>query len=211
MAGGGKIFEVAPSGLFRSDDPSLVAGEVNWMGQVAERTGLTVTFIMLHSHDQPDRWRDEIAEAKRWTANGARVMPLVAARSASILYGGDIRHPFMARPSYRQLAGLPLAERVAALRDPVTRAAILNEADQIDRSTVANELRFLRNVLPMCFAMSGNVVTRRHGVDTGARPRPPPPSHLTSFALKLSIRGSWIRCSCIDRQRAGDDNKENPR
>jgi N-acyl-D-amino-acid deacylase len=156
VAGGGKIFEVAPSGLFRSDDPSVVAGEVNWMGQVAERTGLTVTFIMLQSHDQPDRWRDEIAEAKRWTAKGARVMPLVAARSASILYGWDIRHPFMARPSYRRSAGLPLADRVAALRDPATRAAILNEADQIDRPAVANELRFLRNVLPMCFAMSGN-------------------------------------------------------
>jgi N-acyl-D-aspartate/D-glutamate deacylase len=155
-AGGGKIFEVAPSGLFRSDDPTIVAGEVAWMGQVAERTGLTVTFIMLQSHDQPDRWRDEIAEARRWTAMGARVVPLVAARSASILYGWDIRHPFMARPSYRAIDGLPLAERITALRDPAIRAAILSEQDQIDRPAVANELRFLRNVLPLCFAMSGD-------------------------------------------------------
>ena len=155
-AGGGHIFEVAPSGLFRSDDPSIVAGEVNWMGQVAKRTGLTVTFIMLQSHDQPDRWRDEIAEAARWRASGANVVPLIAARSASILYGWDIRHPFMARPSYRQIAGLPLSERVVSLRDPATRAAILSEDDQIDRPAVAAELRFLRNVLPLCFPLSGN-------------------------------------------------------
>lgn len=32
----------------------------------------------------------------------------------------------------------------------------MSESDQIDRPAVANELRFLRNVLPLCFAMSGD-------------------------------------------------------
>lgn len=54
-AGGGRIFEVAPSGLFGRDDPSVVSGEVDWMGQVAERTGLTVMFIMLQAHNDPER------------------------------------------------------------------------------------------------------------------------------------------------------------
>ncbi len=153
-AGGGHIFEVAPTGLFGRDDPSIIAGEVHWMGQVAERTGLSVTFIMLQTHHDPDRWRAESEAAAEWRAKGANVIPLVAARSASILYGWDIRHPFMAKPSYKALAHLPLSQRLVALRDPAVRTAILSEADQVDRPAAAAELRFMRKALPACFRLS---------------------------------------------------------
>jgi N-acyl-D-amino-acid deacylase len=152
---GGRVFEVAPSGLFRSDDRDIVAGEVGWMGRLARHTGLTTTFILLQSHDAPDRWRMEMDEAARWRGEGAKVVPLVAARSAAVLYGWDIRHPFQARPSYRVLAGLPLADRLVALRLPEVRAAILGEADQIVRPSEANELRFLRVILPSCYTLHG--------------------------------------------------------
>jgi N-acyl-D-aspartate/D-glutamate deacylase len=155
-AAGGRVFEVAPAGLFRSDDPATVAGEVTWMGRLAERTGLTVMFIMLQAHDDPQRWRAEMAEAARWRAQGANVVPLVAARSAAVLYGWDIRHPFMARPTYRELAHLPLAERLAMLHDPAVRAAILAEDDEAGSRTLAAELRFLGVVLPQCYALSGD-------------------------------------------------------
>ena len=36
-----------PSGLFRSDDAEVVAGEVDWMGWLADETGLATTFILL--------------------------------------------------------------------------------------------------------------------------------------------------------------------
>jgi N-acyl-D-aspartate/D-glutamate deacylase len=155
-AGGGRVFEVAPAGLFRSDAPDTVAGEVTWMGRLAERTGLSVMFIMLQAHDQPERWRAEAAEAARWRAAGANVVPLVAARSAAVLYGWDIRHPFMARPSYRQLAHLPLADRLTVLRDAARRAAILGEDDVVGTQVLAAELRFLAIVLPMCYVLVGS-------------------------------------------------------
>ena len=172
-AAGGRMFEVAPAGLFRSDDPTTVAGEVTWMGRLAERTGLTVMFIMLQAHDHPERWRAEMAEAARWRAAGANVVPLVAARSAAVLYGWDIRHPFMARPTYREIAGRPLAERLVALRDPAIRAAILGEDDRVDSQVLAAELRFLGIVLPQCYALSGDdpdyEQTRRAGARRGGR------------------------------------------
>jgi N-acyl-D-amino-acid deacylase len=155
-AGGGRIFEVAPSGLARGDDPAIVAGEVDWMGRLATRTGLAVTFILLQAHDHPERWRTELSVTNRWRREGANVVPLVAARSAAVLYGWDIRHPFMARPSYIELAALPLAERMAHLRDPAVRAAILSEGDVVDHGPLAQELRFLRTALPMCYVLRGD-------------------------------------------------------
>jgi N-acyl-D-aspartate/D-glutamate deacylase len=155
-AGGGRIFEVAPSGLGRSDDPVMVAGEVDWMGRLAKRTGLAVTFILLQAHDAPERWRTELDIANRWRQEGADVVPLVAARSASVLYGWDIRHPFMARPTYIDLAKLPLAERLDHLRDPAVRAAITSESDVVDGGALANELRFLRTALPQSYVLSGD-------------------------------------------------------
>jgi N-acyl-D-amino-acid deacylase len=154
-AAGGRVFEVAPAGLARGDDASTIAGEVTWMGRLAERTGLSVLFIMLQAHNDPERWRAEAAEAAKWRAAGANVVPLVAARSAAVLYGWDIRHPFMARPSYRELARLPLAERLVFLRDPAVRAAILAEEDQIDNTALAAEMRFLANALPLCYPLVG--------------------------------------------------------
>ena len=57
-----------PAGLVRSDDPSMVAGEVDWMGRLAGDTGVTTTFILLQKHDDPERWRGGGGRAARWRA-----------------------------------------------------------------------------------------------------------------------------------------------
>ena len=152
-AAGGRIFEVAPSGLFRSDDAEVVAGEVDWMGRLADETALTATFILLQSHNAPSRWRSEMDDAARWRTAGAAVVPLVAGRSAAVLYGWDIRHPFMARPSYGAVAHLPLTERLERLRRPATRDAILGEADHTDDTSLRDQLRFLRVILSQCYTL----------------------------------------------------------
>jgi N-acyl-D-amino-acid deacylase len=151
--GGGRILEVAPAGLARSDDDAFVAAETQWMGKVAAEADVTVTFIMLQAHNAPDRWRLEMEAARQCRAEGARVFPLVASRSAAVLYGWDTRHPFLARPSYRPLAQLPLPERLEALGNPSTRARILEESDDPESDAQRSELRFLNTVLGECFAL----------------------------------------------------------
>jgi N-acyl-D-amino-acid deacylase len=51
-------------------------------------------------------------------------------------------HPFITHPSYRTIAGLPLAERVRQLRDPALRAKLLAEEpatrDPIARALMSN-------------------------------------------------------------------------
>ena len=120
-AGGGRIFEVAGSGLAPIDDPARSAREVDSIGRLAAATGLTTTFVLLQCDDAPTRWQDDLGCAAAWRGRGARVLPLIAGRSAGVLWSWDVRHPFSARPSYRAIAHLPQPERLAQLHRPRSR------------------------------------------------------------------------------------------
>jgi N-acyl-D-amino-acid deacylase len=151
--GGGGILEVAPSGLARSDDPVVIANEFEWIGRLAGDTGLSTTFILLQGHHVPDRWRAEMQQAARWRASGASVTPLIAGRPFGVLWGWDVRHPFMVRDTYRAIAHLPLPERLEELRRPETRARILGEEDNcLDRGERA-QMKYIKSVLGHCFPL----------------------------------------------------------
>jgi len=104
------------------------ADELDWMTRVAAETGCTVTFILGQSDRAPEEWRRLLKLTGAARARGADVRALVAARPAGLLLGlQSSLHPFMAHPTYARLADLPLAERVAALRRPEVRDALLAE------------------------------------------------------------------------------------
>src|SRR2546430_2336031 len=68
------------------------------------------------------------AEAVRAGARGLSITAQIAARPVGLLLGLELsRNPFQTHPSYRAIAHLPLAERLARLRQPELRAAILSE------------------------------------------------------------------------------------
>src|SRR5690606_36197246 len=61
-------------------------------------------------------------------ADGLPIKAQVAARPVGLLYGLDLSlHPFRFHPSYMEIHHLPLAERVAEMRRPERRRAILSE------------------------------------------------------------------------------------
>ena len=72
--------------------------------------------------------------ARRVEAAVARGLPMylqAAARGIGVITGLDASfHPFMGFPGYKEVAGLPLAERAAALREPARRARILAEKSE---------------------------------------------------------------------------------
>jgi N-acyl-D-amino-acid deacylase len=153
-AGGGRIFEVAGAGIAPTDDPEIAAKEMDWIGALALETGLTATFIVLQDGQDPGRWRLAMNAAKDWRAQGAKVIPLVAGRPFGILFGWDVRHPFMLRPSYETIARLPLPERLRELRKPEVRERILSEepadTDQLLFLTAAA----ISNFLPRCYPVT---------------------------------------------------------
>ncbi|HZQ88220.1 MAG TPA: amidohydrolase family protein [Acidimicrobiales bacterium] len=99
-----------------------------WMAELAKRTGATVTYALAQAPYAPEAWREALAEAQRLNAEGMHIVPQVSCRPTGMLFGlQSSLHPFITHPTYRALADLPLAERVARLRDPQVRAALVAE------------------------------------------------------------------------------------
>ncbi len=153
VAGGGNIFEVAGSGLAPIDDPELSAREVDGIGRLADSTGLTTTFVLLQCNDAPTRWRDDLDRAAAWRDRGVRVLPLIAGRSAGVLWSWSVRHPFSSRPSYRAIAHLAVHERLAQLRRPDVKAAILAESDEYRDFIETRHGERVGRTLAQCFTL----------------------------------------------------------
>lgn len=103
--------------------------------RVVEASGRTAVFSLTQRHDRPHFWRDLLRLAGEAAEDGLSIRPVVAPRPIGILLGLEgSQNPFSGTPSYKAIAGLPLAERVAAMRDPETRRRILSE-DPVKEST----------------------------------------------------------------------------
>ena len=102
--------------------------EFAWMQEVAAESGRPVWFLLVQSDRDPERWRRMLERCRESADAGAPITAQVAGRAVGLMLGleGSL-NPFVSRPSYREIAGLPLAERVARMRDPEVRARILSE------------------------------------------------------------------------------------
>lgn len=124
--GGGGVFELAPAGAAGLDTVAPMK-EVDWMRRLSTETGQPVTFAMLQVPGAPDLWKEQMEVSLAATAEGAQLHPQVAGRPFGVLIGFETGHPFMLRPTYLSLADLPIEERIAELRKPEVKAAILSE------------------------------------------------------------------------------------
>ncbi|HEX3333871.1 MAG TPA: amidohydrolase family protein, partial [Acidimicrobiales bacterium] len=76
----------------------------------------------------PELWREWIDRGVAANRRGAWLVPQVAGKPTSIMVGfQSVTHPFSHHRAYEEIAHLPLDERVARLRTPEVRAAILGE------------------------------------------------------------------------------------
>ena len=121
------VFEVVPRGM-DGEVSDAAHAEIEWMGRLAQTTRRPLTYSLVQTHTEPDRWREMLDATAKLRAGGAPICAQVANRPTGILIGLQTEnHPFSTRPSYRELEGLPLSERVARLADPRVRARILAE------------------------------------------------------------------------------------
>ncbi|MCW5654344.1 amidohydrolase family protein [Hydrogenophaga sp.] len=110
------------------DQPSP-AGEFAMMRRLVEKSGRSCVFSLNQRHgDRKDVWRELLALSDQAAADGLRIRPVTAPRPIGSLFGlSGTQNPFAATPTYRSIANLPLAERVARMRDPEVRRRILSE------------------------------------------------------------------------------------
>ncbi|HWE66400.1 MAG TPA: amidohydrolase family protein [Acidimicrobiales bacterium] len=102
--------------------------EFAWMSEISRRAGVPVTYQVLQPDFAPDLWREWINRGVAANRQGAWLVPQVAGKPTSLMVGFEsTTHPFSHHRAYRDLASLPLPERVARLRSPEVRDAILSE------------------------------------------------------------------------------------
>jgi len=120
----------AGSGGFQCN-PNLdndAATELKIFRTIAEQTGIPVTFSLISVPSKPYNWIAYAEGVKQAKKDGLTIRCQFMPRPMGVLYGLDLSyHPFSLNPSYREIAGLPLAEKVARMRDPELRARILSE------------------------------------------------------------------------------------
>jgi N-acyl-D-amino-acid deacylase len=122
------VFELAPAGAL-GEDLAAPEREMEWMRELAAAIGRPVTFALTQNDHDPESWSlmlDLCAEA---AAEGAQVTPQVAGRPVSLLLGLETFHPFAYCPSWAPIGAAPLAQKVAAMRDPELRRRLLSEVD----------------------------------------------------------------------------------
>ena len=110
---------------FNQPDPATEFGLIR---RVVERSGRPAVFSLTARHDRTEAWKELLALSNQAAREGVPIRPVFPPRPIGILMGllGS-QNPFSGTPGYKAIAHLPLAERVAAMRDPGTRARILSE------------------------------------------------------------------------------------
>jgi N-acyl-D-aspartate/D-glutamate deacylase len=124
--GGGGVVEVVSA-----ESMGVVDGgyqkDIAWATALSLETGLPITFCLTQIDNRPDRWRDVLKWIDEARAKGAHFVVQTAGRPLGILVGLTTKHQFTGRPSFDEVANLPLPQLVAALRDPERKRRILAE------------------------------------------------------------------------------------
>ncbi len=108
-------------------DPEFDAIEA----MVAAGGGHRASISLLQRDADPHQWRRILDRVDAAKAKGLDIRVQVAARGIGVMLGLEATfHPFMGFPSYKKISQLPLAERVAAMRDPEVRAKMLTEKSE---------------------------------------------------------------------------------
>jgi N-acyl-D-amino-acid deacylase len=117
--------------------PDLVAGDYEPVLQtvfdVAADVRLPVTFTLAIGNAGPAFFEDALTMVEKANANGGDITAQIFPRPIGLVIGLELSgNPFVMYPSYREIAHLPLAEKVAEMRKPQVRERILNDKPASD-------------------------------------------------------------------------------
>ncbi len=105
-------------------------GEFDVLEKMAEAAdGHPMSLSLIQRRQDTEQWRKIIKRAEAAQQRGLDIRLQVGARGIGVMLGLQATfHPFMGFPSYKKISHLPLAERVAAMRDPAFKAQLLTES-----------------------------------------------------------------------------------
>jgi len=121
---------------------------------VAEDVGLPVTFTLVVANVGDPTWPEAITMVEKANKNSGavRFTAQLLPRPIGLIIGLQLSaNPFVLYPSYREIAHLPLAERVAEMRKPEVRARIL-----ADKPGVGHPILYVAQAWDWIFPLGDN-------------------------------------------------------
>ncbi|HEY2482440.1 MAG TPA: amidohydrolase family protein [Caulobacteraceae bacterium] len=104
-------------------DPEI---EFAMLRRLVERSGRPLSFTLVQSPIDPDAYKTLLARLEDAVAAGLPMTAQVAARAVGVLLGLELTvNPFSQFPTWREIASLSFADKVARLTDPAFRARLL--------------------------------------------------------------------------------------
>lgn len=131
------------------DTPDLKS-EFAMVRRLAEQSGRRLSFSMGQRHATPNDWRELLALTGEAVRAGIPIRGQVAPRAVGVLLGlqGSL-NPFSDYPSYREIAGKSLDQRLAIMRTTAFRERLLSETPSDDTSPMALRLRAFDCIFPL--------------------------------------------------------------
>lgn len=112
---------------FVSDFDDMQA-EMVMLRRLVEQSGRPLSVSIAQADSKPTLWRHLTDWLEQCDANGLQMRGQVGPRPVGVLLGLELTlNPLSGHPSFAKIAELPLAEKVAALRDTDFRAQLLSE------------------------------------------------------------------------------------
>ena len=101
--------------------------EIAFLVEFAKKTGRPVTYTLAQTNTDSTSWQRTLATVDAANADGMKITGQIFPRPVGLIMGLDTSvHPFTFCKVYEEeLAHLPMAERVAKMRDPEMRARLL--------------------------------------------------------------------------------------
>jgi len=122
------VFEIAQEDVDR--DPELLRDYLHRLKTLAVGTGVPTTFGAVYFRKMPGFWRHFFELADETTAAGGKMLIQGHSRWISTLLSFESTTPFDNAPVWSDIRKLPLAEQEAALRNPATRAKMVEAAHE---------------------------------------------------------------------------------
>jgi N-acyl-D-amino-acid deacylase len=151
LLGIGRVLGDLGRGVFEmASDLAPEGRELAWVEKLSAMTGQPVSYALFQSDMDPGQWRRLLDLTEQAIARGAHIRPQVSGRPTGLLLGLESSfHPFAYHPTYKAMADLPLAERVARLRDPDVRRRILGEQAETELPIVAFIAQSFHKLFPL--------------------------------------------------------------
>ena len=131
-----------------SDFGEEIESEFAMLRRLVAASGRPMTTTVLERDSKPQEWRRLLDLIHEANTDGLPITGMVLTRPTGIMLGFEIsQNPFVDLPSWGEIAALPFAGKLAALRDPSFRARLLAETPS--DPTLAKRVRQWDRIFPL--------------------------------------------------------------